>query len=142
MELAIAFIAHGVLIRDGKILVLRRRKGRYLGEKWDVPGGTVESNETVEEAIVREFREETELTVKVGRLLSTFENADTKGRPIKFVTVTHLVDLADSDRGDTVVLNPEEHDEYRWVLATDGPSLPLVWHVERSLALLTAAGQR
>lgn len=53
--------ASGVLIKDGKILVIHRiREDR---EYYVIPGGSVEENETIEEALDREMVEE--LTIKI-----------------------------------------------------------------------------
>ncbi len=49
----------GVVALDGQqVLLIRRGKQPRLGE-WSIPGGAVELGETVREAAVREFREET-----------------------------------------------------------------------------------
>lgn len=45
------------LIRDGKILLIKRNKGDYSG-LWGLPGGKVERDEHLSEAAVREIREE------------------------------------------------------------------------------------
>ena len=55
------FVAHGLIEHDGTYLVLRRRDGRYLGDQWDIPGGTVDTGETPAEAAVREVGPEIEL---------------------------------------------------------------------------------
>jgi len=45
---------------DGKVLLLKRSdKNRYYLGKWQLPGGKVEDEETLEEAIQREVFEET-----------------------------------------------------------------------------------
>lgn len=46
--------AYGVVVRDGQILVVRGPSGR-----WHLPGGGLEPNETVDEALRREILEET-----------------------------------------------------------------------------------
>jgi len=51
----------GVLIRDGAILLVQRKHEPFRG-KWALPGGFVEYGETVEEAVLREFEEETGLS--------------------------------------------------------------------------------
>ena len=53
------------------LLVHRRKKGR---DYYVVPGGGVEPSETPHEAGVREAKEETNLTVKLGRKLCTLDN--------------------------------------------------------------------
>jgi len=129
------YIAHGLLIRNGSLLLLHRKEGRYLGGYWDIPGGTVEDKEAPQDAAVREFQEETGLKVVVERELTRQSNIDTEGRPILFVTVTFLVRLADGN--DAVVLS-DEHDGYEWVQLSELPSFSVVWHVPRAVEALLA----
>lgn len=49
--------AYGLLINDGKILLIKKFGGPYDG-KLDLPGGTIEFCETPEEAFKRELQEE------------------------------------------------------------------------------------
>jgi 8-oxo-dGTP diphosphatase len=51
------------IIRDGKVLIVRRARPPARGI-YTLPGGGVEVGETLEEAVVREVREETALTVE------------------------------------------------------------------------------
>jgi len=62
----------GVLIRDGRVLLIRRGKEPLRG-RWVIPGGTVELGETLEQALVREMAEETGLEVTPGELLTVFD---------------------------------------------------------------------
>ena len=55
---------YGVIIQDGKVLLSRQWDG------YDFPGGGVELGETIEEALIREVKEETGVDIKVGRLLT------------------------------------------------------------------------
>lgn len=54
-------IAVGVIWRDGKILIGRRKETQMLGGLWEFPGGKMKAGETAETAVVREVREETGL---------------------------------------------------------------------------------
>lgn len=49
--------AYGILIKNEKILLIRKNGGPYDG-KLDLPGGTIEFGEKPELALIREFREE------------------------------------------------------------------------------------
>jgi 8-oxo-dGTP diphosphatase len=65
----------GVVIRGGRVLLVRRGKEPLRG-RWLVPGGTVELGETLEEAVVREIREETALEVAPLEVLTVFDRID------------------------------------------------------------------
>jgi 8-oxo-dGTP diphosphatase len=57
-----------ILIKNGQILIARRAHGERAG-LWEFPGGKVQQGETAEECIVRELKEELNITVFPGREL-------------------------------------------------------------------------
>jgi len=57
-----------VRAQDGRVLLLRHRLWAAEGQ-WGFPGGFAQRGETFQETVVREVREETGLSVRVGRLL-------------------------------------------------------------------------
>ena len=57
----------GVLVRRGRVLVLRNDRG-----EWELPGGRLDDGETPEEALRREISEETGLRVMVGSLVDAW----------------------------------------------------------------------
>jgi 8-oxo-dGTP diphosphatase len=54
---------------DGRILLTRRRKGTHLEGLWEFPGGKLEPNESIGEALKREILEETGLVILDHRAL-------------------------------------------------------------------------
>ena len=56
--------------QQGQILIDRRRDEGEMGGLWEFPGGKIESNETVEECIFREIKEELSLEIAVGQCLT------------------------------------------------------------------------
>ncbi len=90
-------VALGVLVHDGKVLMVRRAMEPGLG-LWSLPAGYVNRGEVVEEAVAREVREETGLDVRVRQLLGLFSQP---GRPI--VLAAYDVELA----GGTLCASPE-----------------------------------
>ena len=58
----------GVCLRDGKVLLARHTYGAGKG-MFIIPGGYVDFGEAPEETLVREYQEETGITVKAGNLL-------------------------------------------------------------------------
>jgi 8-oxo-dGTP diphosphatase len=64
-------VTAGVVIREGRVLVARRKAGSHLGGLWEFPGGKLEPGESPEECLARELREELGISVRVGRVLET-----------------------------------------------------------------------
>lgn len=56
------------------ILIDRRRAEGEMGGLWEFPGGKVEPNETIQECIKREIKEELGIDVSVGECLTIIEH--------------------------------------------------------------------
>jgi mutator protein MutT len=71
----------GVLIEGGRTLLIRRGSEPLKGQ-WSIPGGTLETGETLEQGVQREMAEETGLRVRVLELIEVFERImrDAEGR--------------------------------------------------------------
>ena len=59
----------GAIIRDGELLLIKHRNHQTGAYYWWLPGGGLETGETLEECVIREVREETNLEVRIERLL-------------------------------------------------------------------------
>ncbi|HVN10428.1 MAG TPA: NUDIX hydrolase [Patescibacteria group bacterium] len=62
----------GVVIENGRALLIRRG-GEPLKGQWSIPGGTLETGETLEDGTRREMEEETGLRVRIVELIEVFE---------------------------------------------------------------------
>ncbi|MFE3601336.1 NUDIX domain-containing protein [Streptomyces sp. NPDC059142] len=62
----------GIVIEDDRILLLDQDTDGP--RSYSLPGGKVEDGETLEQALIREMREETGVDVEVGRLLYLCDN--------------------------------------------------------------------
>ena len=79
----------GLLIDiEGSIVLIQRKSETYEGY-WAIPGGMVEQKETIEEALVREMREEVGVEVKPREILGVFSDPerDPRGRVISTVFI-------------------------------------------------------
>ena len=65
----------GAVVRDGRLLLVRRASRRGRGN-WQVPGGFIEQDETIEEAVVREVCEEANVTAEVKGVLGLRNRCD------------------------------------------------------------------
>jgi len=64
-------VAAGLVFRGGRLLITQRPLAGHLGGLWEFPGGKREPDESFEECLVRELREELGIEVKVGQLVES-----------------------------------------------------------------------
>ena len=76
---------------DGRILVCSRPAGTHLAGKWEFPGGKIEPEETPEDCIRREIREELAMEIAVGPVLTVMEH----DYGVKYVRVTFFAAVSD-----------------------------------------------
>jgi mutator protein MutT len=68
-------VSAGLVFRGGKLLITQRHADTHLGGLWEFPGGKREGNETFEECLMRELREELGIEVEVGELLESLTHS-------------------------------------------------------------------
>lgn len=76
-----------VIVENGNVLLVLRDHDPFRGF-WVLPGGHVEENETVEQAVIREVKEEVGLDVEVISLIGVF--SDPSRDPRGLVSVAFL----------------------------------------------------
>lgn len=99
-------IAAAVIVRDGRVLLVRRRVAEG-SLSWQLPAGAVEAGEDPEQAAERETEEETGLIVKALRMLGQRTHPDT-GRQMSYWACEVVAGLA-------TIGDPEELDAVAWV---------------------------
>jgi 8-oxo-dGTP diphosphatase len=111
---------HGIIVDDGRVLVLRRSsRATYRPGHWDLPGGHLAINEDIEECLLREVAEETGLAVEIGPMLGL--NKMPSGPYLQMI-------YACRPRGErrAIQLLPEEHDDACWVTIAEMRSLTMM----------------
>ena len=110
-------IAHALVKNEkGEILIIKRtiiKRGEknFEGGRWDIPGGTVENLEFPSAAAAREAKEEVGLDVNIESILYEESNLDIEKQAI-FTTLIYSCKISGSL---DIVLDLEEHDDYKWV---------------------------
>jgi len=109
MELKVS--AAGILLRDNKVLLGKRRADlKFYPDTWDIIGGHREDNETPEETLSRELKEEIGVTpTRFTRIAVLHEpKADIHG------DYEYNVYLVTGWIGTPKNLSPDEHSELGW----------------------------
>lgn len=111
----------GALIFDGDRILMVERGGEPLKGWWSIPGGLVETGESIDQAVRREVREETGLDVRPQGVLKIFERImrDAEGRAeYHYVLIDYVCSVAGGDlqAGDDV-------SRAEWVPRRDLPQL-------------------
>ena len=95
----------GFIIKDYKILLLKRKNYPAIKEWW-VPGGRVLKNERLTDAIIRKVKEETGFSVlnfnRIGITETIFEKKHT-------INVCYEIEV-----NDDIVSIDSDHSEYKW----------------------------
>jgi 8-oxo-dGTP diphosphatase len=122
----------GALIhdREGRVLLIKRRFEPNKG-RWSLPGGLLETGETLLEAGRREVREEVGVEIEVEELFQVSEeivrDAEGKAR-FHFVLVDFLATL--DPEGATIILNGES-ESFIWSKAEDIKGLDVSENTKR-----------
>jgi 8-oxo-dGTP diphosphatase len=83
----------GAIIKDSKILLVKRKNEPFKG-KWALPGGFVEYGEKVEDAVIREIKEETGLATRIKEFIGIYSdpNRDPRGHTVAIVFLLEIID--------------------------------------------------
>lgn len=105
-----------VFDRDGRVLLVQRGAPPGAG-LWTLPGGKLELDETLAQAVAREVREETGLVVEVGALACVVERI---AEGYHYVILDYLARVI----GGALVAGDDARDA-RWASSDDLAALPL-----------------
>ena len=63
-----------IIKKNNKYFCCQRGKGKSLSYKWEFPGGKIEKNETKEEALIREIKEELNSIIEIIKFIGISEH--------------------------------------------------------------------
>jgi 8-oxo-dGTP pyrophosphatase MutT (NUDIX family) len=114
---------------DGKIVLLRRQLHKASGNKWGLPAGKMDAGESTLQAILREVKEETGLTLPEASL-KYFDSFYVKDGSLDLEW--HMFQ-AKLDTPPIIKINPEEHLEYCWATPKEALQMDLIHGLPESI---------
>ena len=103
-------VVAAIIKKDNLYLVTQRNRDKHMGLKWEFPGGKVEANETLQEALTREIHEELNININVYEKIAEEIYKDSK---INIVLHYFLCSIKDG------VISLNEHEAMEWADKTD-----------------------
>lgn len=120
-------VSVGVVFKNGRVLITRRKPEGLLGGLWEFPGGRIEDGETPQEACIREIREEVGLNVQIDSFLTRIRHAYTHFKIVMDVYCCHV------ESGRIKLTGPTD---YRWVKLAQLSDYPLPKANHKFISLL------
>ena len=120
--------AFGIIFNEKGYVLLSHRRDR---DRWNLPGGGMESHELPNEAVIREVKEETGLDVVTERLVGVFRKADMNELVFAFVCRVVGGQLEATD----------EADQHQYFSLSEIPGNIPPMHFERIQDSLRVTGQ-
>ena len=99
-------VAAAVLKKNNKYFIAKRNKDKHLGGYYEFPGGKQDDNETLEETVIREIKEELNVDITVDSKLGEEHYSDEK------INVHLHYFFCTIIKGDITL---KEHEEAAWV---------------------------
>lgn len=109
-------IGFGVVIIQERKVLLGYQTRSYEAPCWAFPGGKVDDEENIEQAVIREVKEECGLDVSGVEFITFFEDT--------FKSTTHVISLVVKVKnisGKPKVLEPEKCQKWEWFRVNDIP---------------------
>ncbi len=104
----LAVVAAIIYNAEGRVLITKRPAHVHLGGLWEFPGGKVDPGETDNEALLREIREETGLSIHIDKLFWK-EHAVFPEKSVRL----HFYTCRLTHEPQEII--PDEIDDHRWV---------------------------
>lgn len=118
-------IVDAIVVKDGKILLVKRSGKILEGGKWALVGGFIDRDENLEQALKREVLEETGWSVKTPNLFRIISKPDRPNEDRQNIAFIYICEA------DQLVGKPDwESDEQKWFKLNNLPEVFAFDHLE------------
>lgn len=118
-----------VIVKENKIFIAKRADDReHMPGVWECLTGRVEQNETLEDAVKREVKEETTLEVEIVEPINTFHfyrNSKEKEHQGVSFWCRYI--------SGEVVIDSSEHSEYKWITPEEALNIITLESIKESV---------
>ena len=76
-------VVAALIVREEKVLICQRAEGQAMPFKWEFPGGKVERDEDLKDALHRELEEELGIDAVIGRKIAAIQHTYAGGNGIE-----------------------------------------------------------
>lgn len=106
----------GIIYKEDKVFICRRKSEKFLAGYWEFPGGKIEDYESPKESLTRELSEELGMDVNV---LNHFQTVTHDYGNFTIELIAYLCEYKTA----SYILT--DHDRYEWLSASEIIHLPL-----------------
>ncbi len=121
---------------DGHVLIIKRANTKFCEGWWNLPGGKIDFNQTADEAVIREIKEETQLDCTSTKFLFYMDNLPTEEYNTHFLTLFFFCECSGN-----VNLNRESA-EFHWMNSDEMPSFQLAFSHDQAIMKFLDIHQR
>jgi mutator protein MutT len=128
----------GIIVRcNNKVLLCKRNSDSSLPGYWSFPGGKMEGGETPKEAAIREFMEETDLSIYNDiNFVAAIKRYTRDGQQVKGLMYCYLMDIEEEIYPDLEnAIDGEEHTECGYYNKEDLPT-PMTEQLNKLLNII------
>lgn len=100
-------VVAGILINDNnEILIAKRKIDKSMGGYWEFPGGKIEDGESPEESLIRELKEEMNISIKINECFGekSYDYGD-----FKINLIAYICEITEGE------ISLTDHSEVKWV---------------------------
>lgn len=117
-------VCAAIIEKNDLVLAARRKPGKHLAGFWEFPGGKIEENETPEQCLLRELKEEFDIVAEIGDYIGISEyNYGEKHIQLFAYLAKHISgDFKLNDHDNIVWIRHNQFNELEWAPA----DIPLI----------------
>lgn len=132
LQIGVKVLIHG---SDGRYLFIERTDilQNETAKSWDIPGGRIEPEESLDQALAREVKEEIGVDIAGEPQLINAQDIFVPAKDLHVVRLTYLLDFDPTD-----ITLSNEHQNYQWLSLGEARAIPVEPFLKETLEKLAS----